>query len=375
MVILHLIPSIDFGGTERVLLSLAQQQTKKGHTVYVISFTDNNGYLSLSEGLNIINLPAINVLWKRNRTISSNLEKLQEIFDDLHPAIIHSHSYWTELMVYSLPKLKNVTYVSHFHLFYPFYKKFSIFNPSYLGHKFLLKRLLNAYETYNTQFITVSTPCKEFYAKSFSGKLKSKIKIIPNSIDLKVFNAIKEKKTDIGSISLLSVGRLTKEKNYLFLFDVVKKLKVLGLKFIWTIAGEGDLKQELMNLISINHLSNEIKLLGQVSDINNLYTHSDLLLHASKSESFGLVFLEAMASGVPSISLRAGGNEDIITDGVEGFLLPSSSSIDVFSQKVLDIMGDELLYRKLKSNGINKAKEFSLDNYEEQIYSFYLNNV
>jgi len=371
MKIVHLLPSIDFGGTERMLLTLAQEQKKGGHEVHIISFTQRNSYLEMSKGLNIIHLEGVSVLWKWNKTIATKLELLENCLTIISPDIIHSHSFWTELIVYSLQKIEKVQYVTHFHLFYSFYKKKSILSPSYLGHNYILRRLFRKYKSYKTKFIVVSSNVEEYYSSHFPSFLRQKLHLLPNGIDLELF-PYSSRSSEKELTSLLTVGRLSEEKNYSFLLDIAKNLKESGLSFRWYIAGEGTWRSEFEKQIKNNQLEEFVFLIGQVQDMSSLYTTSDLYVHTSLKESFGMVFLECMASGLPSVSLRAGGNEDIISNGQEGRLLESRTTAEEFSESIIETLTDHTSYEKYVKNGLEKAKQFSVYRYEMKIEELYL---
>lgn len=370
MKIVHLLPSIDFGGTERIVLSLAHRQQAGGHEVIILVFTNNNGYPKLSEGLNIQHLPEISVLWKWNKTISSHLEDLENTLTNINPDILHSHAYWTELMLYSIPKFPNAKYLSHFHLFYPFYQKLSYFDLSFLGHSYLKNRLQTAYTEYNTRFIAVSGAIHQYYFKFLNKTLRKKIQVVPNGIVLTPFKYKPRLFRD--EYYLLSVGRLNVDKNYRFLLEIAKHLKQEGFKFHWKIAGEGPLKKELIESVKQLALQDHVTFLGQVSDIYAVYSASDLLIHTSKKESFGLTFLEAMSVGLPSVSLRAEGNEEIITNDVEGCLLDSNTSVQDFSNAIIHTLNDQVKYESYRLHGIDKAKEYSFEQYEDKIMNLYI---
>ncbi len=369
MKIVHLIPSVDYGGTERLMLTLAAQQQAIGYEVHVISFTDNNGYEALSRGLSMVHLPPVEVVWKWNTTVSKNLGALEKTLSELRPDIIHSHSYWNDLMLYSLPKCPGARYFSHFHLFYPFYKRLPVFDPSFFGHEFVRRRMFRAYSAYGTSFIAVSKAIQEYYKAEFPQANGERITVIPNAIDLSQFS--RAGGTAVKTNQILSVGRLTPEKNPMFLLLVAEQLKSKGLEFIWKIAGEGFLRDELTRTISSLKLEGSVFLVGHVEDIGQVFRESRVFVHASVQEPFGLVFLEAMATGVPSVSLRAGGNEEIVTNWVEGILLPSHSSAKEFAEAIAEMLTNDTQYEELRKNGLERVKQFSFNTYAKSIMDCY----
>lgn len=369
MKIVHLIPSVDYGGTERLMLTLAAKQQVLGHEIHIISFTGHNGYKALSQGINIVHLPPVEVVWKWNATFSSHLDVLEATLSKLTPDIIHSHSYWTDLMIYSLPKCPGARYFSHFHLFYPFYQKLSVVNPSFIGHQFVRRRLFKAYAAYSTSFIAVSTAIQRYYKAEFPTALGKRITVIPNGVDMREFAATRPVPTTQNQ--LVSIGRLSTEKNYLFLLQVAGLLSASGVDFVWKVAGEGPHREELSEKIAYLQLEKNVLLMGHVEDVGQLLRESDLLVHASGRESFGLVFLEAMAAGVPSVSFAAGGNEEIVTNGVEGRLLPGHSSAREFADAIVELLANEARYESFRQKGFERVKLFSFEEYARRIMHCY----
>jgi len=104
-------------------------------------------------------------------------------------------------------------------------------------------------------------------------------------------------------------------------------------------------------------LQNAVRLPGRISDedLVALITRAWAALVPSRhSESFGLVALEAMQSGVPVIASRAGGLPEVVPDGVAGLLFPPNDS-NALAQAMLRLLGDPLLARSLSQAAYERA--------------------
>jgi N-acetyl-alpha-D-glucosaminyl L-malate synthase BshA len=95
-----------------------------------------------------------------------------------------------------------------------------------------------------------------------------------------------------------------------------------------------------------NGIEGKVHFLGKQDNIEELIGISDLLLLPSENESFGLVALEAMACEVPVVASRVGGLPEVITDGVEGFLV-EPQDVTNMAARALDILADESLRREM----------------------------
>jgi phosphatidylinositol alpha-1,6-mannosyltransferase len=135
---------------------------------------------------------------------------------------------------------------------------------------------------------------------------------------------------------LLTVSRLSEpRKNIDLVLHALASLKD-GFEFEYTIAGEGQLRPELERLADSLGLGNRVRFVGRVSDaeLRDLYAHADLfVLTASivpgSHEGFGIVYLEAAASGVPSLAARLAGAAEAVAEGRSGFFVetPDITSI------------------------------------------------
>jgi N-acetyl-alpha-D-glucosaminyl L-malate synthase BshA len=84
-------------------------------------------------------------------------------------------------------------------------------------------------------------------------------------------------------------------------------------------------------------LSQDVIFLGKQSQVHTLLNCADVLLLPSDLESFGLAALEGMACGVPAVCSRVGGVPEVITDGIEGYLVPPRE-VEIMAMRVLDIL-------------------------------------
>lgn len=153
----------------------------------------------------------------------------------------------------------------------------------------------------------------------------------------------------------LTVSRLAKEKNIDFLLEslaAAKKYgivlpsvavgsewtsavnceaiygqKEVGADFCLAIAGEGPEKERLIKRAGELGLSGDVVFIGKVpnEEIKNYYAAADCFLFASKSETQGIVLLEAMAAGLPVVAVQATGTEDIVKNEVNGYMTEESA--------------------------------------------------
>lgn len=118
-------------------------------------------------------------------------------------------------------------------------------------------------------------------------------------------------------------------------------------------------------------LSSKVIFLGKQRDVTTLYSLADLLLIPSEKESFGLVAIEAMSSGVPVIASNAGGLPEVIDHGKTGFLSPVGDVSDM-AKNALRLLQDPTMYQLFSVQAVEKVKkEFAMERIVGQYESLY----
>ena len=160
-----------------------------------------------------------------------------------------------------------------------------------------------------------------------------------------------------GPIRLFSCGRLNIVKGRQDLLRAVRKLIDQGIEVKLKIAGEDDdggsgfhkvLDQEILDL----GLSEHVELLGAISAdaVREHLFASHIFVLASWHEPLGVAYMEAMSCGVPTIGTRAGGVPELITDGVDGIMVPPKSPEDL-ATAILDLSRNPETAEKLSQAG------------------------
>lgn len=154
---------------------------------------------------------------------------------------------------------------------------------------------------------------------------------------------------------LIHISNFRKVKN---IPDIVKSFKGIRDEVDATLllVGEGPEKEAIEELVQALGLENQVIFTGKRDDLAELLSISDLMMHLSEKEAFGLVLLEALACGVPSVATTCGGIPEVVEDGVNG-LLVSLGDVEAATEKALMILRDDALREKLVQNGIQIAQE------------------
>lgn len=198
--------------------------------------------------------------------------------------------------------------------------------------------------------------------------------VIPNGIDLKVFNprVPKIKKFLNGKINILFLGRLEDRKGLIYLLKAYKILqrKFSNLRLI--VVGKGPLKESLQKWTEENKLKNVV-FEGEISkNIASYYTTCDIYCSpAIYGESFGIVLIEAMACGVPVAAFSNMGYKLVLGKGRGKRFLAKPRDYKGLAEKLEILIKSEKLRREMGKWGIKEAQKYSWPKITDQVLKFY----
>jgi glycosyltransferase involved in cell wall biosynthesis len=147
------------------------------------------------------------------------------------------------------------------------------------------------------------------------------IDVIPNGIDTEQFSP-PERRSSRSSIRLITVARLLERKGIQTILEACAKPTLLPVML--QIVGTGPYEDELRAMVDWLGLGDRVEFLGYVpnEELPRYYRKSDIFVLPSETESFGLVFAEAMSCGLPIAASDVGGIPETVRDGVDGLLCP-----------------------------------------------------
>lgn len=302
--------------------------------------------------------------------------KMKEIVKELELDILHSHqpySLGSEALKFS--KELDIPLVFTYHIKYEDYSHYIPLVPNSISKKYI-RKVTVGYSNKCDAVISPSTAIKKLLEDH---GIKALVKIIPSGINIDNFANDTGKKKKIrekyqikqDEIVLITACRLTKEKNLEFLVNSFAKIaqKEKNVKFM--IVGDGAVKKDLEKMAEEFGIKDRIIFTGLVdrTSIVSLYQASDIFVFASKTETQGLVAVEAMAAGNPVIAVRASGIEDIVKDGEDGFL--TSELEEEFSKSVLKIVRDNDLRLKMSANVKTNSRKFEIVPWVDKVVELY----
>ncbi len=211
--------------------------------------------------------------------------------------------------------------------------------------------------------VTCPTKSTFNYIKSLNITSKNKIEILYDPVlEVNEINKKKREKKLINGDYFLAAGRLTKQKNFLFLCNAIKNKIQNNDNFKLLIAGEGEEKKELNKFIKLNNLHKKIILLNHVDNIFPYFVNAKAFILTSLWEDPGFVLIEAAYCRTLVFSCDSGpGPKELIEDDFNGIVF-INNDIQNFENK-FDLIFDKKNYKRLVYNNLKSIKKFTVFNH------------
>ena len=168
--------------------------------------------------------------------------------------------------------------------------------------------------------------------------------------------------TDGKKKNVVFVGRLEWEQKGLdYLLEIIDRFYRNDRFKDWTftVVGDGNDRVRLENELEGKKYQKNIRLVGKTQDVKKYFLDSSICLNTSKWEGFGLVITEAMECGVPVIAFATDGPLEIITSGVDGYIIPKYD-LNIFTDKLLRLASSYELRSSMAKEAKKKAGYFSM---------------
>ena len=210
----------------------------------------------------------------------------------------------------------------------------------------------------SSKIVAVSDYVKRSTMEVYPSLDSRKIVVIHGGVDLTKSQLREKKQSD--TMTILSVGPLIPLKGHRYTIDAMKEVVKAFPNCRLMIIGEGEEKKKLMRQVAGNELQNYVSILDILphEQLLKLMSICDIFVLPSWAEGLGIVYLEAMALGLPVIGCKGQGIEDIVSHGETGFLVEPKNSRQLTSL-LLELLRDEGVRRKIGEAG----QEVVLKNY------------
>jgi N-acetyl-alpha-D-glucosaminyl L-malate synthase BshA len=348
-----------FGGSGVVATELGLELARRGHEIHFITYSQPVRLALLNPNVHYheVNVPEYPLFHYQpyELALSSKLVDMVKLYKievlHVHYAIPHAYAgYMAKQMLkdegIDIPMVTtlhgtDITLVGN----HPFYKPAVTFSIN------------------KSDFVTsVSQSLKDDTLKLFN--IKNEIQVIPNFIEL---DKIKKEDKSPCQRSVMAndeeriithISNFRKVKRIPDIIAIFNKIqKEIPAKLM--MVGEGPEKEKAEQLCRELGIQDKVIFFGNSNEIDTILCQTDLFLLPSKTESFGLVALEAMACGVPVISSNAGGLPEVNKDGFSGYL-SEVGDVDGMAKNALKILKNQTDLDQFKKNALITALQFDI---------------
>jgi len=173
-----------------------------------------------------------------------------------------------------------------------------------------------------------------------------------------------------SSFILIYPAELNRNKNQLFLLEVIDRLKTKVPNILLLLVGKGEMFDAYTSIIEQYDISRYVRLLGYRKDVNELIMLSDVSVASSLREGLGINIVEGMACGKPVVAIKNRGHTELVKHGMNGFLVESNNS-EQFADYLYLLFSKPELRKELGENSLKFVGKYSLDSVKIEMENIY----
>jgi glycosyltransferase involved in cell wall biosynthesis len=266
--------------------------------------------------------------------------------------LIHAHQYapflysaLSRLMWHSIPIL-----LTEHGRDYPDYRR----PKRVLANRLLLRR---------KDHVTAVGECVRDALVAYEGISTERIEVVHNGIDLERYEAERPERKSVrrelgvrpDELVVMQVARLNRLKDYPTAIRAMAQVFETAPHTRLVIVGDGEERSAVEHLVAQQGLGERVMLLGTRDDVPRLLQGADVFLLSSITEGIALTLIEAMATGLPCVATRVGGNEEVVVDEETGLVAAPSDPTQLANQ-LRRLCEDGSLRRRLGEAGYQRAR-------------------
>jgi sugar transferase (PEP-CTERM/EpsH1 system associated) len=312
-IVAHVVHSLETGGLENGVVNLVNTAGFRFRHMIVCMTTAGPLRARLDRGVEVV------TIGKRPGHDLPALIRLVRLLRAVRPAIVHSRN-WAAFDAIPAARLAGVGVIVHGE-----HGREATDPEGRSGRRNRIRRMLHPLVS---QFVTVSRDLERWLIEDVRLPAR-KVTAIANGVDLTRFGHLdrREARRSLGlpdgSLVLGTVGRLDPVKDQAALLRAFADLLPAHPEAWLILAGDGPCREELLGLAASLQIGERVRFLGDRSDVAVVLAAMDLFVLPSIAEGMSNTLLEAMASSLPVVATRVGGNLELIEEGTNGRLVPA----------------------------------------------------
>lgn len=360
-------------GVVTSILNLKHGLEADGHEVRILTLSQSPHSFS-SDGVTYIGSLPAGVIYPGARVRTAGGRKAVRDILAWGPDIVHSNCEFSTFgIAHQIAKARNIPLIHTYHTVYENYTHY--FSP--------VKNWGRAAARLFSRHIAAQCDCiiapTEKVKKLLAGyRISTPICVIPSGIETERFsceragaaNAALRNQLGIPKDNriLISVGRLSKEKNYAELIRAVRDFRKESLTLL--LVGDGPYRSELEHLSHEIGIADQVIFAGMVSPENvwRYYRLGDIFVSASTSETQGLTYLEALSSGLPLLCRKDDCLTGVLDDGVNGWQYENPAELH---DGISLLLHQPELWQGFRKAALKSGQKFSVSAFTENVEQVY----
>jgi sugar transferase (PEP-CTERM/EpsH1 system associated) len=363
----HIVPSFEVGGLQNGIVNLMNHMNTDIFEFSICTFEQFMGESRNRVKRRDVQYYALN---KREGNDFSLPRKLTRIFKQEHVTIVHTHNWGTYLEGLIAAKLARVPIMIHGE------------HGTVFFNKFRRRRAYRMAAHFTNQILTVSGELSKLLVNQV-GISPEKVKVIINGVDTNKFRPKFADRNRLRNMLGLngdevvigSVGRLAPIKDYPTFLRAFACVLRQYTNVFGVLVGDGPLRAELEKQANELGIASRFRFLGERDDVFAWLNAFDVFVLPSLHEGISNTILEAMATKLPIVATRVGGNPEIVHDKVNGLLVPSQNEEALAEALIQFIQNEALRYQFGEASLARVMSDFSLQRMVKEYEELYLQLV
>lgn len=330
------------GGSERVLSLVANELSKRGHDVEILSYMDTVIFYELEPSIRVLFMDREakshsmikKILWLRRYVKASNPDVVIAFLQRVYCLTIMS------LLGTGIPVVSSERNDPRY------YNKF-------------YKLLMRIFLPFTSRHVVQTQSIKEYFPKN----VQRKTTIIPNPVneDIYQIDVDKVRKKNI----IINIGRMTNQKNQLMLIDAFYQIHQDFPDYQLFIYGDGPMREKLEEHISMLSLKDKVFLPGRCEHIFEKLSEAKLFCLSSDFEGMSNALIEAICLGLPVVTTNVSGVKELIQNGRNGLVVDKGNTDD-FANAMKLVLSDEDKMVSFSINNKKRANDFRIKSVIDQ---------